>query len=91
MAWDRTYSHTLLIALDDLGASIFFNRPDLTISTLCWLVANGKDAPLKLWGWQRMALKFLGPILNRIQTDHMALAKEGDLERAQSTQTLLTG
>ena len=88
--WSRTYSHTLLIALDDFGAAIIFNRPDLTISTLCYLVVNGKDASLKLWRWQTAVLKWLGPWLDRIQKDHMALAREGDSERAQSTIDLLS-
>ncbi len=89
MSWDRSYTHTLAIALDDWAASVFFNRPDLTVSTLCWLVASGKDAPLNLWRWQRAFLQWLGPWLNRIQKDHMALAREGDIERAQSTLSLL--
>lgn len=31
------YWLTLLLALDRLGAALLFNRPDLTISTLCWM------------------------------------------------------
>lgn len=31
------YWLTLLLALDRWGAAVFFNRPDLTISTLCWM------------------------------------------------------
>lgn len=38
MSWDKTYSHTLLLALDRFGAAILFNEPDITISSLCWIV-----------------------------------------------------
>ena len=37
MSWDRTYSHTLAIAVDQLAAAVIFNRADLTISALCWI------------------------------------------------------
>ena len=32
------YWLTLALAADRLGAAVLFNRPDLTISTLCWMV-----------------------------------------------------
>lgn len=89
MAWDRSYSHTVLMALDQFGGAILFNRPDLTISAMCWMVANDKETPLKLWGWQRFVLACLGALLNRIQTNHMELAREGDQERARSTLEML--
>lgn len=34
------YWLTLLLALDRWGAAVFFNRADLTISTLCWMALN---------------------------------------------------
>lgn len=34
----KPYWLTLLLALDRFGAALLFNRPDLTISTLCWMV-----------------------------------------------------
>lgn len=89
MSWDKTYSHTLLIALDQLGAAIFFNRPDLTISTLCDLVMTGQAAPLKLALWQLEFLAWLGPKLNRLQKNHCPQARLGDIQRAKSTLTLL--
>ena len=91
MAWRNSYTHTLAIAIDTLAASVFFNRADLTISTLCWVVAEGKDESLKLWHWQRQALLWIGPLLNKIQANHIALSREGDIRRAQSTLSLLGG
>lgn len=38
MSFQRTYLHTALVALDDFGAAVFFNRDDVTISSLCGLV-----------------------------------------------------
>lgn len=90
MSWSRTYTHTLAIAVDQLGAAVIFNRPDLTISTLCWVVMSGDAQPLKLALWQIWSLRCLGPILNRIQANHCAQAREGDMERAQSTLLLLS-
>lgn len=89
MAWDTTYTHTVLIGLDQLGAAILFNRNDLTISTMCDMVAKGDDASLKLQGWQRAFLKRLGPVLNKIQADHCAQARVGDEGRATSTLSVL--
>lgn len=90
MAWDKTYSHNLLIALDQFAAAVIFNRPDLTISTMCWMVHNGKCAELKLSAWQHAFLMWLGPLLNKVQTNHMELSRQGDYERAQNTVVMLT-
>lgn len=90
MSWDRTYTHTLAIAVDQLGAAVIFNRPDLTISTLCWIVMSGDPQPLKLAPWQTWMLARLGPILNRIQENHCVQAREGDAQRAQATLLLLS-
>lgn len=40
----KPYWLTVLLALDRLGAALFFNRPDLTISTLCWMVLTLEQA-----------------------------------------------
>jgi hypothetical protein len=85
MSWDKTYTHTLLIALDQFAAAVIFNRPDLTISTMCWMVMTGNDAKLKLDAWQRWILVKLGPILDKIQTNHCEKAKNGDRHRAWAT------
>lgn len=85
MAWDKTYSHNVLIAADQFGAAVLFNRPDLTISTMCWMVMEGQDASLKLNAVQRGFLNWLGPKLNKIQADHCATARQGDIDRARLT------
>lgn len=83
------YIHTVLVALDSLAAAVFFCRADLTISTMCWMVAAGKADYLKLNAFQRGFLAGLGPILNKVQPNHMALAMVSDLERANSTISVL--
>lgn len=86
MSWDRTYSHNVLIALDSFAAALVFNRPDLTISTMCDMVRNpmGRHV-LKLSTWQLWSLQRLGPILDWIQKGHCKLARQGDIDRANST------
>lgn len=85
MSFDNTYTHSVLIGLDMFGAALMFNRNDLTISTMCDMVMKGDDASLKLHGSQRAFLAWLGPVLNKIQANHCAEARQGDIERANST------
>jgi hypothetical protein len=79
-AWDQTYSHNFLLALDLWGALVLFNRAGITISTMSGMVWNGKDTPLKLWGWQRALLRWIAPRLGRA---HVAAALKADRGRAQ--------
>lgn len=44
MSWDNTYSHTVLLAADRAGAAVIFNEPDITISSLCWIVRQADEA-----------------------------------------------
>lgn len=80
MTWDRTYSHNVLMALDLLAALLLFNVAGVTISTLTYLVHEGKDAPLRLWAWQRDLLRWIGP---RLGVVHRAAAMRADRGRAQ--------
>lgn len=89
MSWDRTYSHTVLIAVDQFAAAIIFNRPDLTISSMCWMVMTGNDSTLKLNTAQRWILAKLGPVLNRIQANHCEEAAVGDYMRSIRTSCTL--
>lgn len=82
---NRSYVHTVLVGLDMFAAVLFFCRADLTVSTMCWMVANGKEGYLKLNRVQHWFLKTLGPVLNMIQADHMDIAMTNDLARANST------
>lgn len=99
MSWSNTYSHNLLYALDIVGAVVFWNQADVTISALCRLVqlADSEGAPwtyrlggLKLYGWQTWVLRHLAPILNKIQANHCELARQADLARAEHIKSLLT-
>jgi hypothetical protein len=78
--WDETYSHNFLLALDLWAALVFFNRAGITISTMSGMVRDGKDGPLKLWGWQRSFLRWLEPRLGRA---HVTGALKADRGRAQ--------
>lgn len=89
MSFDNTYTHSVLIGLDMFGAALLFNRNDLTISTMCDMVMKGDDASLKLHGLQRAFLAWLGPVLNKIQASHCPEARQGDIERANSTLKVL--
>jgi hypothetical protein len=93
MSWTRTYTHNVLIGLDMLGAAIFFNRNDITISSMCRLVQlYDREAPgaawcfrrLKLWKWQVTVLRWLAIFLDDLQKNHCAQAFNGDARRAIS-------
>lgn len=72
---------TLLYALDQFFAALLYNRPDLTISTLCWLVRANKDSPLKLNSLQRWTLDVLGRGLEWMFPGHLESAREADYAR----------
>lgn len=38
MSWNQTYTHTLALGVDRFAAAVIFNEPDITISSLCWIV-----------------------------------------------------
>lgn len=83
MSWSGTYTHTLAIAADMGTASIFWNREDVTVSSLCGLELR---KPAGNW-----FLRALGRLLNRVQANHCELAIAADRARAQSTIALLGG
>lgn len=98
MSWDNTYSHTVLLAIDRLGAALLFNEPDITISSLCWIVryattlkiAENALPVLKLAGWQRFALQWIGNGLEHFWPGHCDAARWGDLQTNQRTRDLLS-
>jgi hypothetical protein len=98
MSWDKTYSHTVALGVDRLGAALVFNQPDITISSLCWIVLNGEklkiaeDAlvELKLWRWQRFALKWIGHGLEYFWPGHTEAARLGDLQTGERSRKLLS-
>lgn len=94
MSWDKTYSHTALLALDRWGGAIIFNEPDITISSLCWIVREGStsmQSALKLYGWQLLALRGIGSALEYFWPGHCAAARLGDLQTSARSRTLLGG
>ena len=99
MSWSRTYVHTLLIAIDQFAAAVFFNRADVTISSLCRVVqlADSGDAvwtarlaATKFARWQIAILRVLAAGLEKIQTSHCELARQSDLSRDCTSTTLLS-
>jgi hypothetical protein len=99
MSWARTYSHTIAIAIDDMGAALFFNRNDITISSLCWLqrTADNGDpnicarlASLYLRTWQHSFLRHVGDALEWLSPGHCERARIADRARGRSMDALLT-
>lgn len=98
MSWDQTYSHTVALAIDRLGAALLFNEPDITISSLAWIVRNAgalkiaeEALPrLKLAAWQRFALEQIGNGLEHFWPGHLDAARWGDLQTGQRARDLLS-
>lgn len=98
MSWSGTYSHNVLLAIDELGAMLFWNTPDITISSMCGIVMAADQhvewkenlAALRLYRWQEAILRWLGPRLNEIQANHCYLAIQADQARAQRVMQILT-
>lgn len=95
MSFARTYAHTCLVALDMFGASILFNRDDVTISSLCGLVRRMDRHDeiarhlirigLALREWQIGFLRYVGAWLEDISPGHCEAAIKGDINRASRT------
>lgn len=45
MSWNQTYTHTLALGADRFAAAVVFNQPDITVSSLCWIVMTA-ESPL---------------------------------------------
>ncbi len=91
------YWLVVLIGLDRLAAAIFFNRPDITVSALGWvvhfahseLVAAAALRDLAMYRWQARALLWIGDGLELLQPGHCAYARASDTITAKSTVSLL--
>jgi hypothetical protein len=98
MSWEKTYSHTVALAFDRLGAALLFNQPDVTISSLCWVVRNGtslkiaEDAlrAMKLARWQLWFLWRVGDGLERFWPGHCERARRSDLQTQERARKLLS-
>lgn len=92
MSWDKTYSHTVALGFDRLGAALIFNEPDITISSLCWIVRESSPAQvekLKLSEWQLWLLWQIGNGLEHFWPGHCAAARQGDLDTTARSRVLL--
>lgn len=98
MSWDQSYSHTVVLAVDRLGAAVIYNQPDITISSLCWIVRNGtklkiaEDAlpVLRLAPWQKFSLVWIGNGLEYFWPGHCEAARKGDLQTGARARRLLS-
>lgn len=89
MSFSGTYLHTVLVGLDDFGASVLFNEPDLTISSMCGLLHRAdldkEDAVLGLHPWQRGLLRAIRAGLEAVRPGHCERAIAADEARARRT------
>jgi hypothetical protein len=84
---DRQWSFDLLYGLDRFAAALFFQETRMSISTMCWLVKQGKADRLKLRAYQIGFLRWLEP---RLSEAHCKWAAANDRTRAQTAVDLLT-
>jgi len=77
------YVKILAVSVDIFLASIFWNKPDVTISSLCGLALR-KDPNVRSFEG------YLGRMLNRIQKDHCEHAIASDIIRAQGILKVLS-
>lgn len=80
-----SYLHTVGVAVDEFAAALFFNRADLTISSMCYIVRQGTTAQLvflKPSPAQRAVLLAIGAGLEFFWPGHCKAAWASDLSRA---------
>lgn len=99
MSFQRTYVHTVLVAIDQTAAAVLFNRDDVTISSLCGLVRR-MDAGIHVAGftlrvalglrpWQLGFLRLTGTALEKFWPGHCEAAIKADIARGERAQTIL--
>lgn len=86
MTTGQTFGLEAALGLDFWASATFFGAYGLTVSTLAGLVRDGKDAPLKLYGFQRSFLRWLEPRLSR---SHCEAARLSDIARCKQALTLM--
>ena len=88
-----TYAREQLLEIDRTFAVLLFNSQDVTISSLCRVIALGGSqhiAALRLYRWQRFALTYIGAALEYFWPGHCEEARQADIARAQAILALLT-
>ena len=90
------YLLQVLLALDRFGAVLFFNCPDMCISSLCWLALNPRSIlaaasirTLNFYDWQWIVLRKIGAMLEFIQRGHCLNSALDDSISANRTISLL--
>lgn len=97
MSWDQTYSYTVVLAVDRFAAAVLFGQPDITISSLCWIVLNAGKLriadeameKLRLSKWQVRSLLWIGGRLEHFFPGHCAAARLSDLRTSTRSIDLL--
>lgn len=85
-----TFGKSFALALDDMGATVFWNKRDVSISGLTWVIENHPERLADMYEWQRAWLKHIGPWLDKHWPDHRAQARQGDLNRLAAATELLS-
>lgn len=99
MSFRRTYVHTVLVAIDQTGAAVLFNRDDITISSLCGLTRRMDKGDkvarnliylgLALRDWQIGFCRITGRALEWLSPGHCEGAIASDIQRGRSALTIL--
>ena len=76
-----TYSKAIAVAVDMLGAAVFWEKPDVTISSLCAMAIAGGHAN---WRWRALA-----SFLEKVDPGHLDGAIKSDLARSIAIQAAL--
>ena len=87
----------ILLAIDRFLAALLYNRADITISALCWVVlyaptekvAASALVALDMQRWQVWTLTQIGKGLEWLQPTHLTTARQTELTVAGSTLQLL--
>lgn len=85
MSWDNTYTHNLAVAVDFFSASLFWNRADVTVSSLCGLQLRRRAQGE---GFQA-GLVALGDFLEWINPGHCEAAIKADFARMEVASQLM--
>lgn len=93
MSWENTYSRSVCIGIDRFYSALLFNEPDMTISSLCWLVRNrfteGVREEVKLYNWQIRVLWHIGAGLEFFFPGHIAVARSNDIKASSRARRVL--
>lgn len=88
-----TYVHNVLVGFDQFCAVVFFNQPDVTVSSLCWLARSYPlvivQRRMRLNIIQYKLLQLIGAGLEKKWPGHCVAAREADMGRGVRVGALL--